>query len=174
MKKFKKIIVAIMAMALALGMLTMTASAAEDPGELYAVGEINGWKHEKMESKGNGIYTITVELEAGKYEYKFTTEAGWPGSDNTTCIEINDGGNAVGGGALILDAKEAGKYTITVDYSKIEEGGDAQHLSGTNAVTVTSGDVPAGDVAPIIAVSSLALVALAGVIVCLKKRTVTE
>ena len=67
---------------------------------------------------------------------------------------------------------EAGKMVITVDTTKLVAG-DAGFWTGTDAFTVAP--VPAvGDVAPIIAVSALALVALAGVIVCLKKRTVTE
>ena len=82
MKKFKKIIVAIMAMALALGMLTMTASAADytDGGKLYIAGSFNGWTFEEMTGK-DGVYTIEAEVEAedgthAKVKFIRLTDAG--------------------------------------------------------------------------------------------------
>ena len=165
MKKFKKIIVAIMAMALALGMLTMTASAADytDGGKLYIAGSFNDWKFEEMTGK-DGVYTIEAEVEAGTLEFKCSPTGDWSSQINAT--------GADGLGNNLSTTVEAGKMVITVDTTKLVAG-DAGFWTGTDAFTVAP--VPAvGDVAPIIAVSALALVALAGVIVCLKKRTVTE
>ena len=171
MRKIKKLIVAVMAMAMMLGMLTVSASAAEyvDGGELYIVGDFTNWSFEKMDG-ADGVYTAEVELEAGKkYGYKFTVEAAWN-------AEITDDGNN-GGANVYFTPETAGTYVFTVDTSKVVEGADATHWNGGEAIKVeakTAGDAPAGVSTPVVAVAVVAVIALAGVAICMKKRAVTE
>ena len=131
MRKIKKLIVAVMAMAMMLGMLTVSASAAEyvDGGELYIVGDFNDWSFEKMDG-ADGVYTAEVELEAGKkYGYKFTLVAEWNKG------EITDDGNN-GGVNVYFTPETAGTYVFTVDTSKVVEGADATHWNGGAAISV--------------------------------------
>ena len=176
MRKIKKLIVAVMAMAMMLGMLTVSASAAvEDSGELYIAGEFNDWKHEKMESKGNGVYEITLTMpKDGELQYKFTNGE-WPPSG----IEINTNGDSKTGGAFKTPAVKTGdKVKFTIDVTKTTDSSDsAIHFGveeGAVTAVIVTNDQGAGVSTPVIAVSVVAVIALAGVAICMKKRAVTE
>ena len=164
MKKFRKLIVAVMAMALALGMLTMSASAADT--KYYVVGNMQGWDCAnaiEMTDAGNGVFTYTFDAaDTSTVEFKIVTEQGnWD-----TQISIGGGTN---GGNITYTPDAAGKLTITLDSAKIGANNEAD-----DAVTVAPAVPDTGDATPVAVVAVIALVAAAGVVVCAKRRAVTE
>ena len=59
--------------------------AADVGSEVYLAGDFNGWdpKGTKMtDKKGDGIYSATVLLAPGEYEYKFLINGTW-------CVDPN-------------------------------------------------------------------------------------
>lgn len=169
MKKFKKTIVALLAMTMALGMLTVAAKADGDTytdgGKLYFVGASTDWGFAEM-TGSNGVYTYEVELTAGTTEYKFTLQDSW-------ADEINPGGSQAGGN-FSYEVPADGKYVFTVDTSKVVAGEDATHWDGTDAVTVAAAaDTSTGVSAPVV-VAAIAVVSMVGIVVFAKRRTVAE
>ena len=155
MKKFRKLIVAVMAMALALGMLTMTASAAEDTVKVTVI-----W--EAAEGQDTSLYGWEgVDL------------GGWPGTKMTYAD-----------GKYTLDITPTGSTCMLITNNGLGQTADLGPVDlSTGYVTITvaddltaevSTDVPTGDSTPIAVVAVIALVAAAGVVVCAKRRAVTE
>jgi 1,4-alpha-glucan branching enzyme len=57
-------------------------------GEVTLTGNFNNWNIKKhpMKNDGNGMWSKTVMLKSGKYEYKFLIDGDWkedPGNDQT-------------------------------------------------------------------------------------------
>jgi cyclomaltodextrinase len=87
-------------------------------------GSFNGWsrlQHPMKDENGDGIYSITVPLEPGRYEYKFFVEP----AEGTTSLEVIDSlnsekvPNGLGDWNSIIEVKPpySGKaYLHTIDY----------------------------------------------------------
>ena len=173
MKKLvKKIVVAVLAMAMAIGMLAVSASAATDPGKVYVVGTVNGWSFEEMDKASDGVYTKTFTgLTPGEAKFKFTLQDAWTN-------EVSP----VGGGDFATTVGEDGKLTITLDFNKLSDpvdnnGNDRYEVAeGSDAIYFTEPvAAPAGDATPFIAVAAVAVLALGAVVVLAsKKNVVTE
>ena len=166
MKKFRKAIVALLAMAMTIGCFAVTAFAAEDP-KYYVVGSMNGWDCAgaiEMTDAGSGIFTYTFDAaDTTKVEFKIVTEQGnWD-----TQISMGGGKN---GGNIEYTPEAAGKLTIKLDTAKIGENNEADE-----AVTVApaGADAPAGVSAPVVA-AVIAVVSMVGIVVFTKRRTVAE
>lgn len=162
MKKFKKVIVALLAMTMALGMLTMAASAAEDTYNVAGAAGLCGvdWKpsENQMEKQADGTWVKEFkDIKAGTYEFKIATNGAW---DNG---EYNLEGDASSGGANAKVTVEKDGSTVVVKFD------------GTKAsVEVKTGsDVSAGVSAPV-AVAAIAVVSMVGIVVFAKRRTVAE
>jgi chromosome partitioning protein len=59
---------------------------------VYAVGDFNAWQKEekyKLKKVGEGIWSINIPLEKGKYRYKFVTDEAWI-SDPHNKLEEDD------------------------------------------------------------------------------------
>ena len=161
MKKFKKLIVAVMAMALALGMLTMTASAAEDTVKVTVIWddaagadtslygwegvELGGWPGTQMTKVDDKTYTLDVT----------------PTGDTCMLIPNNANGQTIDLGPVEL---KNGDITLTIGAKGDDGKYTAEIAYGGNT----------GDATPIAVVAVIALVAAAGVVVCVKRRAVTE
>lgn len=52
---------------------------APEAGQVSLVGKFNNWDPAKhpMKNDGNGLWTKTVMLEPGSYEYKFLADESW-------------------------------------------------------------------------------------------------
>lgn len=166
MKKFRKLIVAVMAMALALGMLTMTASAAEDTVKVTVIWadaagadtslygwegvDLGGWPGTAMTKVNDTTYTLDIT----------------PAGDTCMLIPYNANGQTVDLGPVDLTK---GDITITIG----AKGDDGKYTAEV-VVDSAAGGVGAGDATPIAVVAVIALVAAAGVVVCAKRRAVTE
>lgn len=75
----------------------------------------------KMSFVGNGIYTLTVGLDAGHHEFKFA-DANW-GDVNIPCDWADQASDSIDLGTegnCKLSVETAGKYTFTVDASYMQ------------------------------------------------------
>lgn len=53
---------------------------AGGPATVYLAGSFNGWDQAKdlmTDEDGDGIYAVTIELDPGRYEYKFVRDGQW-------------------------------------------------------------------------------------------------
>lgn len=164
MKKFRKVIVALLAMVMALGCLTMTASA--DDTKYYVVGSMQDWKlgeSIEMTAAGNGVYTYTFDVaDTTAVEFKIVTDQ----SNWDTQISMGGGKN---GGNFTYTPDAAGSLTITLDTAKI-----GAENAGDEAVTIApTADSNTGVSAPVVA-AAIAVVSMVGIVVFAKRRTVAE
>ena len=68
---------------------------AERGKAVYLAGEFNGWdpKAKKMAYKSRaGVYTASVKLPAGTYQYKFVVDGAWCADPENTNAVPNDQG----------------------------------------------------------------------------------
>ena len=189
MKKLvKKIVVAVMAMAMAIGMLAVTASAdnldVTACEEWYVKGSFNGWADVRL-TKDGSVYYADVELAEAK-EYEFVVYV-----KNGSDIYLKDQN---GGGNFKFTSTEANKtLRITVDPAKLGSGdnfwGDtfypnlyknadeagSDSRSGIYADIYVAPPAPTGDATPYIAIAAVAVLALGAVVILAsKKKVVTE
>jgi cyclomaltodextrinase len=105
------------------------------PGSVYLAGEFNNWNpsaQRMTDDDGDGVYTTTVQLAPGRYQYKFVVDGTWfHDPDNPESVDDGYGGqNSViqvgaGGGAAPAPAKPAapataaggGKVAVTFSYA---------------------------------------------------------
>lgn len=164
MKKFKKAIVALLAMTMVLGMLTVAAKA--DETKYYVVGSMQGWDigtSAEMTDAGNGIWTYTFEVaDTTMVEFKIVTDQ----SNWDSQISMGGGKN---GGNFTYTPEAAGNITITLDTSKI----GAENAGDDAVTTAAATDTPAGVSAPVV-VAAIAVVSMVGIVVFAKRRTVAE
>jgi 1,4-alpha-glucan branching enzyme len=81
---------------------SVTLTCRFEPGrEVYAVGTFNNWllwdKGRKMtDKKGDGVYSITMRLKPGRYEYKFFLVTGGRGDWAEDVLNADRVPNAMG------------------------------------------------------------------------------
>ena len=177
MKKLvKKIVVAVLAMAMAIGMLAVSASAdskdATGTTDWKIKGAWDGWATETaMTSDGTGKFYVDVDVKKGDFEFVI-----WGTVDGTETYVKADGYDYNSNNNLLLTAAEDGKVRIVLDPSKITDRyfGGTFYLYRDQGVTLEK--VPAaGDATPYIAIAAVAVLALGAVVILAsKKRVVTE
>lgn len=196
MKKLvKKIVVAVLAMAMAIGMLAVSTSAADDLGPIYIVGSFaeSGWGNfiEMEETNHDGEYKYVLVADAGtEVMFKFTLQQAWEdevapfadgsyGRDGNFVLTVPEN-------TVVVDGVEKNGITIFINTKVLgepEQNGD--HLRYRAALSteadkcaVDSGvdaAVNAGDNTPFIAIAAVAVLALGAVVVLAsKKKVVTE
>ena len=183
MKKLvKKIVVAVMAMAMAIGMLTVSASAdnldvTADTNKWYVLGSWD-WsnKIEMTYVEAEDCYRASVDLTAGT-EYEFVVYV----NDGTKDIYVK---NEAGGGNYKYTPAETGKFTVTIYADQISNGDNywtdtfyVKLFSDPSVVpdVETRVGIYAGDKAPFVAIAAVAVLALGAVVVLAsKKKVVTE
>ena len=159
MKKFRKVIVAVLAMAMALGMLTMAAYADEATYNVAGAEGLCGvnWdpSANQMEKDGDVWVKEFKDVKAGTYEFKVATNGAW---DNG---EYNLEGDASSGGSNASVTVEKDGSTVIVKFN------------GEKASVEVVSDVTAGVSAPVVA-AVIAVVSMVGIVVFTKRRTVAE
>lgn len=166
MKKIaKRVITAVLAMAMVIGMMAMTAFAADDTYSV--IGSINGnWdKDTDLVKQADGTYSVDLtDVKAGSYEFKIRTNHAW---DNG---EYNLEGDASSGGAnaKVDVAKDGSTVTITFDGTKaavtVKEASTAAPADKTPA---------AGDSSVMVYIVA-AVAALSAVVAVVAKRRSVE
>lgn len=163
MKKFKKVIVALLAMVMVLGCLTVAASAAEDTVKVTVIwegteGTVNLYGWEGVDLGGWPGKQMT-KVDAKTFTYDITPKG-------ATCNLIADLGDKQPQTVDIKSvATDKGDITITVGAA----GDDGKH-----AATVSYGTNANAGVSAPVAVAAIAVVSMVGIVVFAKRRTVAE
>lgn len=166
MKKIaKRVITAVLAMAMVIGMMAMTAFAADDTYSV--IGSINGnWdKDTDLVKQADGTYSVDLtDVKAGSYEFKIRTNHAW---DNG---EYNLEGDASSGGAnaKVDVAKDGSTVTITFDGTKA-----AVTVKEASAAAPADKTPAAGDSSVMVYIVA-AVVALSAVVAVVAKRRSVE
>ena len=165
----KKLLVAVLAMAMVIGTMAVSAFAADDVVVRVAGAEgLTGanWSttENAMTDNGDGTYTITFkDVKAGEYGFKVLKGDDWGDAYN-----LDGAANGMGDDAKVTVEKDGSSVTITFDGEKA-------------AVTVTEGtadapadDTPAGDSTAVMGYVVAAVVALAAVVTVISKKRSVE
>ena len=162
MRKIKKLIVAVMAMAMMLGMLTVSASAADDTIKVTV-----NW-----EGAGGVDTSLYSWLDDGT---KILGE--WPGTamtkvdDDTYTIEVPASAEQIN----VIPNNSLGQTAdFKIDTTKGEVTINVASDLSAEIVYAADSNAGAGVSTPVVAVATVAVIALAGVVVCMKRRTVAE
>lgn len=73
--------------------VTFSYQPPSKPGQLFLAGSFNNWNasgEAMTDPDGDGIYTITLDLADGRYEYKFVADGSW--ITDTDAVDFNDDG----------------------------------------------------------------------------------
>lgn len=68
---------------------------AETGCKVFLAGDFNNWnpaEKEMLDKKGDGVYTATLNLEPGEYQYKFVIDGTWCADPECTDWLQNDHG----------------------------------------------------------------------------------
>lgn len=170
MKKIaKRVITAVLAMAMVIGMMAMTAFAADDTYSV--IGSINGnWdKDTDLVKQADGTYSVDItDVKAGSYEFKIRTNHAW---DNG---EYNLEGDASSGGAnaKVDVAKDGSTVTITFDGTKaavtVKDASAAAPAAPATPATPAAGD------SSVMVYIVAAVAALSAVVAVVAKRRSVE
>lgn len=161
----KKLLVAVLAMAMVIGTMAVSAFAADDVVVRVAGAEgLTGanWSttENAMTDNGDGTYTITFkDVKAGEYGFKVLKGDDWGDAYN-----LDGAANGMGDDAKVTVEKDGSSVTITFDGEKA-------------AVTVAEGtveDAPAGDSTAVMGYVVAAVVALAAVVTVISKKRSVE
>ena len=158
MKKFRKAIVALLAMVMVLGCLAVTASAAEDTYNVAGAAGLCGTDWDpagnQMEKDGDVWVKEFKDVKKGTYEFKVVLNGKWGTEYNL------EGDASSGGGNASVEVKEDGS-TVVVKFD------------GTKASVTVATDSATGVSAPVVA-AVIAVVSMVGIVVFAKRRTVAE
>lgn len=167
MKMIKKLLVAVLAMAMVIGTMAVSAFAADEvhvAGDEALTGKAWSTTDNAMTDNGDGTYTITFEgIAAGEYGFKVVKGDSWGDAYN-----LDGAANGMGDDAKVTVEKDGSSVTITFDGEKA-------------AVTVAEGtadapadDTPAGDSTAVMGYVVAAVVALAAVVTVISKKRSVE
>lgn len=167
MKMIKKLLVAVLAMAMVIGTMAVSAFAADEvhvAGDEALTGVAWSTTDNAMTDNGDGTYTITFkDVKAGEYGFKVVKGDSWGDAYN-----LDGAANGMGDDAKVTVEKDGSSVTITFDGEKA-------------AVTVAEGtadapadDTPAGDSTAVMGYVVAAVVALAAVVTVISKKRSVE
>ena len=168
MKKIaKRVITAVLAMAMVIGMMAMTAFAADDTYSV--IGALTGgWEDANdvdLVKQADGTYSVDIkDVKAGSYEFKVRTNHAW---DNG---EYNLEGDASSGGAnaKVDVAKDGSTVTVTFDGTKA-----AVTVKDASAAAPADKTPAAGDSSVMVYIVA-AVAALSAVVAVVAKRRSVE
>jgi len=119
--------------------VTFTYEPAERPGSVHLAGSFNGWSTSMdamADEDGDGIWTITLDLEPGEYQYKFVIDGGTWKEDPEAAAYADDGYG--GQNSVVRVAEGAGEMVVGIGL----EGGGAPAAKKAPAAAPAGGKVP--------------------------------
>lgn len=100
---------------------------------VYLAGTMNGWSMtaNPMTNDGNNIYSCTVTLERGTYEYKFVVNGGWINDPSNSHYVSGGDNNIVGVGSPEINGKEVTFYYLSDTATTVNLAGTMNGWSTT-------------------------------------------
>ncbi len=170
MKKIaKRVITAVLAMAMVIGMMAMTAFAADDTYSV--VGSINGedgWnKDTDLVKQADGTYSVDIkDVKAGSYELKVRVNHAWDTSYNTEGVAVGENSNV-----KVDVAKDGSTVTVTFDGEKVAV---AVKDASAAAPAAPADKTPAAGDSSVMVYIVAAVAALSAVVAVVAKRRSVE
>ncbi len=170
MKKIaKRVITAVLAMAMVIGMMAMTAFAADDTYSV--VGSINGedgWnKDTDLVKQADGTYSVDLkDIKKGSYELKVRVNHAWDTSYNTEGVAVGENSNV-----KVDVAKDGSTVTVTFDGEKVAVA--VKDASATTPAAPADKTPAAGDSSVMVYIVA-AVAALSAVVAVVAKRRSVE
>ena len=168
MKKIaKRVITAVLAMAMVIGMMAMTAFAADDTYSV--IGTINGnWDTDtELVKQADGTYSVDIkDVKAGSYEFKVRVNKAWDTSYNTDGVAVGEDSNV-----KIDVAKDGSTVTVTFDGEKVAYA--VKDASATTPAAPADKTPAAGDSSVMVYIVA-AVAALSAVVAVVAKRRSVE
>lgn len=166
MKKIaKRVITAVLAMAMVIGMMAMTAFAADDTYSV--IGTINGnWDTDtELVKQADGTYSVDIkDVKAGSYEFKVRVNKAWDTSYNTDGVAVGEDSNV-----KIDVAKDGSTVTVTFDGEKV-----AYAVKDASAAAPAAPATPAAGDSSVMVYIVAAVAALSAVVAVVAKRRSVE
>ena len=166
MKKIaKRVITAVLAMAMVIGMMAMTAFAADDTYSV--IGTINGnWDADtELVKQADGTYSVDIkDVKAGSYEFKVRVNKAWDTSYNTDGVAVGENSNV-----KVDVAKDGSTVTVTFDGEKV-----AYAVKDASAATPAAPAAPAAGDSSVMVYIVAAVAALSAVVAVVAKRRSVE
>lgn len=166
MKKIaKRVITAVLAMAMVIGMMAMTAFAADDTYSV--IGTINGnWDTDtELVKQADGTYSVDIkDVKAGSYQFKVRVNKAWDTSYNTDGVAVGEDSNV-----KIDVAKDGSTVTVTFDGEKV-----AYAVKDASAATPAAPAAPAAGDSSVMVYIVAAVAALSAVVAVVAKRRSVE
>lgn len=170
MKKIaKRVITAVLAMAMVIGMMAMTAFAADDTYSV--VGSINGedgWnKDTDLVKQADGTYSVDLkDIKKGSYELKVRVNHAWDTSYNTEGVAVGENSNV-----KVDVAKDGSTVTVTFDGEKVAV---AVKDASAAAPAAPADKTPAAGDSSVMVYIVAAVAALSAVVAVVAKRRSVE
>lgn len=169
MKKIaKRVITAVLAMAMVIGMMAMTAFAADDTYSV--VGSIidADWKKDvDMTKQADGTYSVDLkDIKKGSYELKVRVNHAWDTSYNTEGVAVGENSNV-----KVDVAKDGSTVTVTFDGEKVAVA--VKDASATTPAAPADKTPAAGDSSVMVYIVA-AVAALSAVVAVVAKRRSVE
>ena len=166
MKKIaKRVITAVLAMAMVIGMMAMTAFAADDTYSV--IGTINGnWDTDtELVKQADGTYSVDIkDVKAGSYEFKVRVNKAWDTSYNTEGVAVGENSNV-----KVDVAKDGSTVTVTFDGEKV-----AYAVKDASAAAPAAPAAPAAGDSSVMVYIVAAVAALSAVVAVVAKRRSVE
>lgn len=166
MKKIaKRVITAVLAMAMVIGMMAMTAFAADDTYSV--IGTINGnWDTDtELVKQADGTYSVDIkDVKAGSYQFKVRVNKAWDTSYNTDGVAVGEDSNV-----KVDVAKDGSTVTVTFDGEKV-----AYAVKEASAATPAAPAAPAAGDSSVMVYIVAAVAALSAVVAVVAKRRSVE
>lgn len=166
MKKIaKRVITAVLAMAMVIGMMAMTAFAADDTYSV--IGTINGnWDTDtELVKQADGTYSVDIkDVKAGSYEFKVRVNKAWDTSYNTEGAAVGENSNV-----KVDVAKDGSTVTVTFDGEKV-----AYAVKDASAAAPAAPAAPAAGDSSVMVYIVAAVAALSAVVAVVAKRRSVE
>lgn len=169
MKKIaKRVITAVLAMAMVIGMMAMTAFAADDTYSV--IGTLTGgWEDANdvdLIKQADDTYSVDIkDVKAGSYEFKIRTNHAWDNGEYNLEGDASSGG----GNAKVDVAKDGSTVTVTFDGTKA-----AVTVKEAGAATPAAPATPAAGDSSVMVYIVAAVAALSAVVAVVAKRRSVE
>lgn len=100
--------------------------------EVYLAGDFNSWSDKDIKMKeDSGVYTTTVQLPKGKYEYKFVVDGNWVTDENAD-EHVGDGFGGQNAIVYVGNKEDIDAlYKVEFSYRPDKEGVNDVYLAGS-------------------------------------------